>query len=363
LSVSKKNFLGTGETVTFSTEQQEQGDSRYDFSWIIPHWLDTDYTGSFRIFSIFESETYYDTRTTGFNFGLSYPIWKNWNLYSSYAWKNEDYSDIDPAIGEESLRGVTANTYRSIRLGSNYSTVDHPLFPSKGYEASIFSEQFGSGILGGSVEYRTYTFNARYFKTLNDRETVVFGAKFNWSELQQTNANKDIPLHQRFRIGGITTVRGFGWFEIQGPSSEAELPTGFDISEQFPYQGDYSSCQTDPVCPTLPQEKHPDRIYFEQHGGGIRQNVINLQLYFPITREGRNMRGLIFFDMGNVWAEDRMYEITGIEKDLFYYRKSIGTGINLITPMGVLRFEYGIKLDQQPTESPSKFDFHISGLF
>ena len=363
LSVSKKNFLGTGETISFSTEQQEGGDSRYDFSWTIPYWLNTEFTGNFRVFSIFESETFYNTRTSGFNFGVSYPIWKNWTLYSTYAWQDEDYLEIDPTIGEELLDGLTQNLYRSLRVGSNYSTVDHPMFPSKGYEASLFTEQFGGGILGGSIEYRSYTFNAKYFKTFNDSGTVVFGAKFNWSELQQTNPDINIPSHQRYRIGGITTVRGFDWYDIKGPSSKAELPSNFDIAELHPYQGDYASCQSDPVCATLPKTKDPDRAYFEQHSGGVRKNVINLQLYFPVTREGRNMRGLVFFDMGNVWAEDRMYEITGLERDPLYYRKSFGTGINLITPMGVLRFEYGIKLDKKPSESPSKFDFHISGLF
>ena len=363
LSVSKKNFLGTGETITLSTEQQEEGDSRYDFSWVIPYWLGTDLTSNFRVFSVFESETFYNTRSSGFNLGLSYPIWKNWTLYSTYSWRNEDYTDISPIIGFESLDGVSANSYRSIRLGSNYSTVDHPMFPSKGYEASLFTDINGGPILGGTIEFSSYTLNARYFKTLNDNGTLVFGAKFNWSELQQTNPDQNIPLHQRYRIGGVTSVRGFNWYDIEGPSSDSELPSDFSIEELYPYQGDYESCQADPICPTLPTEKDSNRSYFEQHSGGVRKNVINLQLYFPITREGKNMRGLVFFDMGNVWAEDRMYEITGLEKDPFYYRKSIGTGINLITPMGVLRFEYGIKLDKKPTESPSKFDFHISGLF
>ena len=198
---------------------------------------------------------------------------------------------------------------------------------------------------------------------MNESETVVFGAKFNWSELEQSNPEREIPLHQRFRIGGITTVRGFEYHEIRGPSSDAELPSNFDIANLYPYQGDYTSCQSDPICPTLPREKESERVYYEQHTGGIRKSVINFQLYFPLTREGRNIRGLIFFDMGNVWAEDRMYEITGVERDPLYFRKSVGAGINLITPMGVLRFEYGFKLDKKPNEAPSKFDFHISGLF
>lgn len=363
LSISKKNFLGTGRTLTFSTEQQTDGDSVYSFSMVNPYWLDTEFINSFRIFSTYETEDdYYDVYTNGFNFGLTYPVWKDWSAYSTYSWKDENYTDIT-SIGEESLDGVTTNTYRSLRLGAKYSTVNNPMFPTDGYDLSVATEQFGGGFFGGSIEYRTYTFNTRYFHALNSSGTLVFGAKFNWSQYEMTNPNKDIPVHLRYTLGGITTVRGFESYAIEGPSSDAELPTDFSISELYPYQGDYTDCQSDSVCPSLSKEKDETRVYYEQHQGGIVKRVLNLQLYFPLTREGGNIRGLVFFDMGNVWAEDRMYEITGVEKDDWYYRYSVGTGINLITPMGVLRFEYGIKLNKKDNESGSKFDFHISGLF
>ncbi len=363
LSVSKKNFMGTGRTVTLSTEQKAEGESRYDFSLVSPYWFDTQFVNSFRIFSIFETDDYYDTRTLGFNFGLSYPVWKDVSANGNYSWKNEDYTDISD-IGEDSLDGVTQNDYRSFRLGTTYSTVDHPMFPSNGYEASFSVEQFG-GVFGGTIDYRRYSFNTRYFKTLNEAGTLVFGGKFNWSHLRKTDPSQEILLSKRFRIGGITTVRGFDYDDIEGPSSEGELGelAVEYISNKYPYQGDYSDCQADPVCAALPKDKDETREYFEQHRGGNTQRILNLQLYYPLTREGNRIRGLVFFDAGNVWSEDRMYEITGQERDDWYYRMSTGVGVNLITPMGVLRFEYGVKLDKKPQESPSKFDFHISGLF
>jgi len=363
LSLSKKNFMGTGRTVTLSTEQMDEGESRYDFSLVSPYWFDTQFVNSFRVFSIIENESYYDTRTVGFNFGLGYPLWKNLSANTNYSWKNEDYSDINE-IGEDALDGVTQNSYRSLRLGTTYSTVNHPLFPSDGYEASISAEQFG-GVFGGSVDYRSYRLSTKYFKTLNTAGSLVFGAKFNWSYLQKTSSASDILLSKRFEVGGITTVRGFEFDEIEGPSSTGELgESAADyISGKYPYQGDYSDCQSDPICSSLPADKDETREYFEQHRGGTTRRVLNLQLYYPLTREGNNIRGLVFFDAGNVWAEDRMYEITGQKKDDWYYRMSTGLGVNLITPMGVLRFEYGVKLNKLPEESSSKFDFHISGLF
>jgi len=47
----------------------------------------------------------------------------------------------------------------------------------------------------------------------------------------------------------------------------------------------------------------------------------------------------------------------------FDLRKSAGMGVRVITPMGVLRFEYGSKLDKRPSETPDRFEFTVSGLF
>lgn len=371
LSVSKKNFFGTGRTVSLSTELKSEGDSRWDFSITNPYFLDTNFTNTFSVFSIFEDELHYDVRTTGFNLGFSYPIWKDWTASTAYSWKDEKYESIS-STGEILLDYREKNTFRSVLAGIEYSTVNHPLFPSSGVEYSFRTTHYGGDILGGTTEYRSYSFNSRYFKTLNESGTIVFGVKFNWSQLQKTNPDKEIPYNKRYSIGGITSVRGFDWYEIEGPSSEAELPDDFSLSEKYPYQAEYMAehgitdsvaCSADPVCASLPETKPAEREYYEQHNGGVEKRLLNVQMYFPLTREGQNIRGLVFFDAGNVWAEDRMYEITGVEKDEWYYRKSIGTGVNIITPMGVLRFEYGYKLDRKEGESAGRFDFHISGLF
>ena len=361
--VSKKNLFGTGKSINFNVERRQTGESLYSLTLMNPYFFESLFTNEFSVYSQYFPDTEYSVKTNGFYWGLSYPIWKNWTASGRYSFKNESYTNITD-VGSAYLNYQTTQTYRSVRVGATYSTVNNPTFPSNGLETKLYTERFG-GVLGGTTEYQSTDLQARYFKSLNEDETVIVMAQYRQSQLNQTTANKEIPANQRYYIGGITTVRGHDWGSISGPSAYAERPSDFSIAKQYPYQGDYPDCATGgPSCPaglasTIPEE----RAYYNAHQRGVLQKIMNLEMLFPLTREGKNIRGLLFFDAGNVWSEDRMYAIMGLKKDPWYFRRSIGTGIRMITPMGVLRFEYGLKLDKKPNELPSRFDFHISGLF
>ncbi|MDX2468973.1 MAG: outer membrane protein assembly factor BamA [SAR324 cluster bacterium] len=362
--ISKKNLLGTGRTLSLSLDQQQEGNSLYNFSMQNPYFMDTNLTNEFAVYKSYTTADQYDTKSDGFNLGFSYPLWKNLYGTTRYAYKKELYENVT-TIGLETLDGDEYNTYRSINMGLVYNTVNNPMFPSDGVKTTFSVEKFG-GPLKGTVDYRSQSFMHSYFKSFNQDQTVVGMLKFRQSSLTKTNSEQEIPLHQRYYLGGISSIRGHEWRALKGPSSYYEGDE-FNIADEYPYQGDYTSCSTDPVgdaCPTsLSTTKDADRTYWEQHQGGTLYRLLNLELLFPLTREGKNVRGVIFYDLGNVWAEDRMYEIRGTTKDYNYLRKSAGLGVRFITPMGVVRFEYGTKLDKQPRETPSKFEFNISGLF
>jgi outer membrane protein assembly factor BamA len=51
------------------------------------------------------------------------------------------------------------------------------------------------------------------------------------------------------------------------------------------------------------------------------------------------------------------------EPGFFDVLHSVGVGVRIITPIGVLRFEYGAKINPGENESPDEFDFTISTLF
>ncbi len=359
-SLSKKNFYGTGKTLRLSLQKEQRGDTLFNFSMVNPYFFDTEAINSFSLFRSYVTDPIYSTRATGVSLGWSYPLWKK--LYGSarYGYKRETYENISEA-GVTSLRGAEFNIYQSMRFGLIYNTVDNPMFPSEGGNSQFFVERFG-GPFGGTIDYQSTTLVHSQYQSFNADQTIVGMARFSSGILTRTSSTQEIPLLQRYRKGGITSMRGYDYYEMQGATSQ-NIGTPFSISKAYPYQGDFSDCAATPGCSGLSNSKDPNRIYWEEHIGGNLYRILNLELLFPLTREGKNVRGVFFYDIGNVWSEDRLYRIRGIEKDLNNYRRSAGFGVRFITPMGVIRFEYGAKLDKQPRESPSKFEFNIGGLF
>jgi outer membrane protein insertion porin family len=123
-----------------------------------------------------------------------------------------------------------------------------------------------------------------------------------------------VPLHERFYVGGGTTVRGYTQDSI-GPSA------------------------LDPNGDLIPQ-------------GGASMAVFNIELRI---NPGEGLGFVLFTDAGNVWP--------GQIVDLQDLRSSYGAGIRYGTPVGPLRLDYGQKIHRLPGESPGEVHFNISNTF
>jgi outer membrane protein insertion porin family len=138
-----------------------------------------------------------------------------------------------------------------------------------------------------------------------------------WGYIQQ-NSGGNLPVYEKFFLGGINTVRGFDYAEI---------------SPRDPITG--------------------DKI------GGDKMMVYNLEYRFPLIKE-QGIIGLVFFDAGNVFGYG---EGPGEDFTFSGIRTSVGGGVRWYSPMGPLRLEWGYNLDPQYNEAQSKFDFTIGTVF
>jgi len=214
-------------------------------------------------------------------------------------------STIEPeALGVPSLRngfialglnpdtGEQRGTLNAIGAGFQWSTTGNALDAAKGYQLTLHAEQAGR-IVPGSFRY--------FSTTLDARDYLPFGERFIWANRLQLgtivpdNGATDVPFGRRYFLGGSSSLRGWGIYEV-GPLSGG-LPVG---------------------------------------GHGM------LAFTSEMRAQVRGKLGaVLFLDAGNVWADP-----WGIEgRDLRY---SVGSGLRYQTPVGPLRFDFGYQLNPEP---------------
>ena len=124
----------------------------------------------------------------------------------------------------------------------------------------------------------------------------------------------EVPIHERFYVGGSTTVRGYSQDSI-GPSVKDA-------------NGD-----------SIPQ-------------GGQSMAIFNVELR---VNPGEGLGLVLFTDAGNVWPKQQI--------NLKELRSSYGAGIRYGTPIGPLRIDYGLKIQRREGESAGEFHFNIGNTF
>ena len=314
LTLSKGNLLGTGRTLRLSATFAEQSvQQRFDITLIDPRILNSLISGS-----IFGS------------------------------------SALDRLFSESGYDLFK----RSVSPSLTYNTVNHPIFPSSGIKTSIRVIQTGTPF-GGNIQLREYKFNYQQFWALNKENTFILMGKCRLGILKEQGGSP-IPSDDRYRLGGIDSVRGHNYYNISGPYGTSEQRANLE----YRVYTDNLGLQQPQTYDSRTKSLRASELQ-ELKSGGISERVFNLELLFPLSQDERSfVRGLFFFDAGNVNSESRQYELLGENEPKFFdMRKSIGFGIRVITPMGVLRFEHGSKLDKEPHESPDRFEFTVSGLF
>jgi outer membrane protein insertion porin family len=124
---------------------------------------------------------------------------------------------------------------------------------------------------------------------------------------------EELPLYERFYVGGINTLRGLGFGE-GGPRNEN------------------------------------DEII-----GGDMEAILNIEFIFPISLEA-GLKGVIFYDYGGAFDTDN--DIS--DYDL---RSTAGFGARWMSPLGPIRLEWGFNLDPKEDEKSNRVEFSMGGLF
>lgn len=207
---------------TFGSRNQN-----YMVSWLTPYFLDSLWRLGFEFTAVVKNDlqsTDYNIATYNFGTFFSYPI----NPYLSYGFKyrvkNYDI-DISRSIlrAEDNKDKIARSSRNGILSGVGaslvYDSTDRAIKPHRGLRSVIEGELVGLG--GDAFFFRTASVNS-YYTPLWQRGYMKYKADFRFIvPYGRTNEFEDIPLSERFFLGGVASVRGYKDF-ILGPRFDKE---------------------------------------------------------------------------------------------------------------------------------------------
>jgi outer membrane protein insertion porin family/translocation and assembly module TamA len=212
-----------------------------------------------------------------------------------------------------------AGTLNALAFDFQRSTADSLLDARHGYQFALHLEQAGRWV-PGTFNYDALSVDARHYLPISGK--VTFASRLQLgnirpvvrSETPTGTADENVPFSKRYFLGGATSIRGWGRYEVS-PLSDSGQPYG-----------------------------------------GLSMVAITGELRAPLRG---NLGGVFFLDAGNVWSQSWGTDFTDL-------RYAIGPGIRYQTPIGPLRFDIGYQLNPIPgllvngSEQTRRWRMHFS---
>lgn len=310
ISIGDKNFRGTGDKVNIRWEFGGEDNKNYDFSYTKPWIDDKETTATINLYDITNEYADYNingdeiarydkkrrgqeltfSRKTDNEYVSNYVTLKNRDdIYKGPAdgyegSRDQYYEDIfnDPDKGSNYYEDWMPKTAaerrkenfgitRSITVGRIFDSRDNIYDPHEGKRIAYSLEWAG---LGGDFDFTKFTADYRYYYRA--------GGESVWAlNLGAGYAEGDMPLSQRFSMGGSDTLRGYEDDQFRGNS----------------------------------------------------MLKATLEYRFPIIKK---VQGVLFTDNGYAW--DKRHED---EFDLGLIKNSFGVGLRINSPLGPVKLDYG----------------------
>jgi outer membrane protein assembly complex protein YaeT len=193
------------------------------------------------------------------------------------------------ALGLDPENGRGTGTVTAIELDFLRNTAAQPLDPRQGYLINAHLEKAGPW-LRGTFQYTEVSGEVRGY--------VPLGSRFVWANRARSGtlggpSASLIPFHKRYFVGGSSSVRGWGRYQVS------------------------------PLTPS------------GQPIGGRTMMEVSTEARFGVRGK---LGGVLFVDGGNVWTgpwEVRVSEL----------RWAVGPGIRYDTPIGPMRVDFGLQLN------------------
>lgn len=354
--LSQNNFMGTGNRVNVAFSRSETRDV-YSLGMTNPFFT---VNGVSQSMNAYYRKTKYDSKNIsnyvldsyGGSLTYGYPIDEHQRISGGFTLDKTKVRG-GPYMGIANIKQLlddkgTANIGRDYQsftksygtygalLGWSYSSLDKPVFPTKGMSHEV---DLTLGFGGHNYQKLTYQANAYYPLW---KGTIVRG----WTKLGYGNK---LPFYENFYVGGYGSVRGYEASSL-GPQSQA-----------YTY---------------LANKK---RTLRGEEVGGNALVSLGAELILPVPFKGDwtdQVRPVLFVDAGQVYDTSKLDKETvnlpslGIVDNTLTYlqqdkqiRYSMGAGITWYTPIGPISISYAKPLNSKDGDKTEKVQFQIGSIF
>ena len=327
--VNQDNAFGTGQSIGLNAAvgkvNQSLTLSNYDPYFTedgISRYTDLFYRTSKPLYYIGDPD--YQIKSAGTNIKLGVPYSEVDRVFFGTGFEmfqiNTTVNTPQPYLNYAESYGVAApgypgtlNTYNvPLTAGWSRDGRDSALIPSEGSLQQLSAE---AGTPAGNMTYYRMFGQYQKYHSFSKANILSFNGEVGYG---QAYGNYPFPITKNYYVGGIGSVRGYA------PGS---------LGPKY-YNSTYGTYQ-----PT----------------GGQSKIVTNVEYTVPVPGSGteKTLRMFTFVDGGNAFGENMNLVL----------RYSYGLGISWISPLGPLKFSYGIPIKSQPTDNIQRLQFQVGTAF
>ena len=300
-SISDRNLFGLGYSgsLKFSLGFKTQD---FRLSLTDPYFLGYRYSAGIDLYhERVEYFTEYNYKITGGDLRFGKQLTDILRVDAMYKLETVDVFNVADDASTYIQQQKGKRTTSAISLSPSIDTRDDYFNPRRGGQHSLFIQDAG-GILGGTNYFIKATARTSWFFPLPLNTTLNLRAQ---AGMISPYGGRQLPVYEKFYVGGINTVRGFEYGKA-GPK---------DVNDE-------------PI-------------------GSKNMVVFTTEFIFPLS-SAIGLKGAVFFDMGKGF--DKWSDMTPL-------RFGAGPGIRWYSPFGPIRIDFGFNLNRKSGEKGHALEF------
>ncbi|KAB2921960.1 MAG: outer membrane protein assembly factor BamA [Dechloromonas sp.] len=326
-AISQNNFMGSGNNVSIQVNSAKS-QRTYVLSYTNPYFTIDGVSQGFDVYhrTVDTSSTelaYYKSTSTGGGLRFGFPISERESLSFGVGIDSTAIS-VDREVSPRRYidyvdKFGSRNLSLPVTLNWTSDGKDSFFFPTRGTYQKAGIE---IALPGGDLQYYRASYQLQHFIPLSEKFTLMLNGEVGYAN--SYGSTDELPFFKNFYAGGVSSVRGYKASSL-GPV-------------------DYSSGE-------------------DERLGGNRRVVANAELLWALPGMEKSFRMGLFFDAGQVYGKDGKDADGNTLKTDDGLRFSTGLSAAWISPIGPLKFSFGVPLNKKSGDKTESFQFQLGTTF